>query len=257
MNQKPLGKTSFKISEIGQGTWNYTGGTEPLRLGVSLGASHIDTAEIYGTEEIVGKAIEGIRNRVFLATKLWMDHYQYQDVLRACEASLRRLRVEYIDLYMLHWPNPSVPIRETMRGLEELVKVGKIKHIGVSNFSVEQLEEARDALSSEEIVSNQVRYNLSDREIEDDLIPYCKSEKITVVAYSPLKGRVGRGKYRMLDEIASKYGKTRSQITLNFLTREDNVVAIPKANNQDHVRENCGASGWRLSKEDIERMSEL
>lgn len=257
MNQKLLGNTTVKISEIGQGTWNYRGGTEPLRLGVSLGATHIDTAEVYGTEEIVGRAIEGIRDKVFLATKLWTDHYHYEDVLRACEASLRRLHVECVDLYMLHWPNPSVQIKETMRGMEELVKLGKVKHIGVSNFSVEQLREAQEAMSREEIVSNQVRYNLSDREIENNLIPYCKSEKITVVAYSPLKGHLGRGKDRVLDEIAFKCGKTRSQVTLNFLTREENVVTIPKASSSDHVRENCGASGWRLSKEDIERISEL
>jgi diketogulonate reductase-like aldo/keto reductase len=256
MNQKPLGNTGIKISEIGQGTWNYKGDIEPLRLGVSLGATHIDTAEIYGTEEVVGRAIEGIRDRVFIATKLWTDHFRYDDVLRACEGSLKRLRVAYVDLYMLHWPNPSVPLKETMRGLEELVKLGKVKHIGVSNFSVEQLKEARATLASNEIVSNQVRYNLSDREIEEDLIPYCKSEKITVVAYSPLKGRLGRGKDQLIDEIASKYGKTRAQVTLNFLTREDNVIAIAKANNPEHVRENCGASGWRLSNEDIQRIAE-
>ncbi len=117
-----------------------------------------------------------------------------------------------------------------------------------------QLKDARATLESNEIVSNQVRYNLSDRGIEEDLIPYCKSEKITVVVYSPLNGHLGRGKDRLLDEIASQYGKTRAQVTLNFLTREDNVVAIAKANNPEHVRENCGASGWRLSKEDVRRI---
>lgn len=257
MNYKPLGKTGIKISEIGQGTWNYGGGIESLRLGVSLGATHIDTAEAYRTEEIVGKAIEGIRDQVFLATKVWPDHLRYDDLLKACDGSLRRLGVEYVDLYMIHWPNPSIPIRDTMRAMEELVKQGKIRNIGVSNFSVEQLKNAQEALSVREIVSNQVKYNLTSRGIEKDLIPYCKSEKITVVAYSPLKGRLSGRKDDLLDELASKYGKTRAQVTLNFLTSEDNVVAIPKADNPDHVKENCGSSGWRLSDDDLKKISEL
>lgn len=255
MNHKPLGKTGIKISEIGQGTWNYRGGIESLRLGVSLGATHIDTAEAYGTEEIVGKAIEGIRDQVFLATKVWPDHLHYDDVLKACDGSLKRLGTRYVDLYMIHWPNPSVPIRETMRAMEELVKQGKIRNIGVSNFSVEQLKNAQEVLSVQEIVSNQVKYNLTSRGIEEDLIPYCKSEKITVVAYSPLKGKLFGSEDDILNEIASKYGKTRAQVTLNFLTSKDNVVAIPKADNPDHVRENCGSSGWRLSEDDLKRTS--
>jgi diketogulonate reductase-like aldo/keto reductase len=257
MNHKPLGKTGVEISEIGQGTWEYRGGVEPLRLGVSLGATHIDTAEIYGTEEVVGRAIDGIRDNVFLATKVWSDHIHYEGVLKAAEGSLKRLRVKNVDLYMIHWPNPSVPITETMRAMEELVKQGKIRFIGVSNFSVQQLKEAQAALSTQKIVSNQVKYNLQTRGIEKDLIPYCKSEKITVVAYSPLtRGSITSKKDKLLDEIAAKYGKTRAQVVLNFLTREENVVTIPKANSPDHTRDNCGASGWRLSNEDIQRISE-
>ena len=142
-----------------------------------------------------------------------------------------------------------------MRAMEDLVKQGKIKHIGVSNFSVEELKEAQESLSSQDIVSNQVKYNLDTREIEEDLIPYCKSQKITVVAYSPLKAQAVRKRNELLDEIASKYGKTRAQIALNFLTSEENVVAIPKADSVEHVKENCSASGWRLSKEDVKRIS--
>ncbi|MDG6904296.1 MAG: aldo/keto reductase [Nitrososphaerota archaeon] len=256
MNRKLLGNTSVRIPEIGQGTWNYKGGIEPLRLGVSLGATHVDTAEIYGTEGVVGKAIDGMRDQVFLATKVWPDHLSYDDVLKACEGSLDRLGVKHVDLYMIHWPNPEFPIRETMRAMEELVKKGKIKYIGVSNFSVAQLKEAQRSLSTSSIVSNQVKYNLDTRGIEEDLIPYCKSEKITIVAYSPLKGSAIKQKDGILDEIAQKYGKTRAQVILNFLTSEDNVVAIPKADNPTHVKENCGGSGWRLSKEDRARISE-
>lgn len=256
MNQKSLGNTGVKISEIGQGTWNYKGGVEPLRLGISLGATHVDTAEIYGTEGVVGKAIEGMRDQVFLATKVWSDHLSHDDVLKACEGSLKRLGVKYVDLYMIHWPNPEFPIKETMRAMEELVKIGKIKHIGVSNFSVGQLKEAQQSLSTASIVSNQVKYNLETRGIEEDLIPYCKSQKITVVAYSPLKGSAIKQKNGVLDEIAQKYGKTKAQVILNFLTSEDNVVAIPKADNPAHVKDNCGGSGWRLSKEDQRRINE-
>ena len=253
LNQKPLGKTGIKISEIGQGTWAYTGGVEPLRLGVSLGATHIDTAEMYGTEGIVGKAIEDEREKIFLATKVSPQHLRYDDLIRAAEGSLKRLNTKMIDLYMVHWPNPEIPIKETMRAMEDLVKKGKIRYIGVSNFSVDELKEAQGAMSSQEIVSNQVRYNLETRGIERDLIPYCKKEKITIVAYSPLsRGQVSRRKDEVLDKIASKYGKTKAQVALNFLTREECVVAIPKANSVEHVRENCGASGWRLTDEDID-----
>lgn len=256
MNQKILGKTGVKISEIGQGTWDYNGGIEPLRLGISMGATHIDTAEMYGTEGVVGKAIGGQRENVFLATKVNPSHLHYDDVIRAAESSLRRLNTNIIDLYQIHWPNPRIPIKETMKAMEELVNRGKIRYIGVSNFSVDELKEAQDSMSSQEVVSNQVEYSLQSREIENDLIPYCESQKITIIAYSPLtRGRVARLKDPVLDEIASKYGKTRAQVVLNFLTSQENVVAIPKSDNVEHVRENCGASGWRLSKEDLEKIN--
>jgi diketogulonate reductase-like aldo/keto reductase len=256
MLQKTLGNTGIKISEIGQGTWAYRGGAEPLKLGVSLGATHVDTAEMYGTEGAVGKAIADIRDQVFLATKVSPEHLHYNDVIKAAEGSLSRLETKVIDLYMVHWPNPRIPIKETMKAMEDLVKKGKIRYIGVSNFSVKDLKEAQATMSSEKIVSNQIEYNLASRSVEAELIPFCKKEKITIVAYSPLsRGQVSKKKDEVLDKIAAKYGKTRSQVALNFLTREENVVAIPKASNIEHVKENCGASGWRLSDSDIELVS--
>jgi len=252
MLQKSLGKTGIKISEIGQGTWAFRGGVEPLKVGVSLGATHVDTAEMYGTEGVVGKAIADIRDKVFLATKVSPQHLHYDDLIKAAEGSLSRLDTKILDLYMIHWPNPRIPIKETMKAMEDLVKKGKIRHIGVSNFSVEDLKEAQAAMSSQEIVSNQVEYNLATRGIEEDLIPFCKEQKITIVAYSPLsRGQVSKKKDEVLDKIASKYGKTIAQVALNFLTREENVVAIPKTDNTQHVKENCEASGWRLSEADI------
>jgi len=257
LNQKPLGKTGIKISEIGQGTWQYRGSVEPLQYGVSLGATHVDTAEIYGTEGIVGKAIQKDRDKIFLATKVSPDHLHYDDVIKAAEGSLSRLNTRVLDLYMIHWPSHSIPIKESMRAFEDLVKKGKIRHIGVSNFSVEEIKEAQDALSSQEIVSNQVQYNLQTRGIEKDLVPYCKSQKITVVAYSPLsRGGVSRSKNDVLEKIAKNHGKTKAQVALNFLTREEYVVAIPKASSQEHVKENCEASGWRLSDDEIRMIDE-
>ncbi len=251
----------MEIPEIGLGTWDYRGGVEPLKIGISLGASLIDTAEMYRTEEVVGRAISSLdRRSVFIATKVWPNHLHHDDLLKAAEASLRRLNIKTIDLYQIHWPNPEVEISESIGAMEELVRMGKVRFIGVSNFSVEQVEEAQDALSSEKIVSNQVEYNLSDRRIERDLLPYAISKGMTIIAYSPLergsslrnRGRVSK----LLDEIASKYKKTRAQVILNWITSKQNVVAIPKADRGEHVRENCGASGWRLSPEDLREIDE-
>jgi diketogulonate reductase-like aldo/keto reductase len=256
LNFKRLGDTDVKISEIGQGTWQYRGGVQPLRTGISLGATHIDTAEMYGTEDTVGEAIKTEREKVFLATKVSPSHIHHDDLLKAAEASLRRLKTKTLDLYLIHWPNSRIPIEESMGAMDELVKEGKVRYVGVSNFSVRELQEAEKALKSGKIVSNQVEYNLGNREIEEELVPYCKKRKITIVAYSPLaRGKLGK-RGDLLDEIAKKNGKTKAQIVLNFLTREENVVAIPKADSEDHVRENCGASGWRLSVEDMRKIDE-
>ena len=166
MDLKELGATGVKIPEIGPGTWEYGGGVEPLRRALSLGAFLIDTAEIYGTEGVVGEAVQGHREQVFIATKVSGDHLRHGDVLRAADNSLKRLGTHYIDLYQIHWPNPRVPIQETMGALETLVDTGKVRFIGVSNFSLRELQEAREAMQRHPIVANQVLYNLFDREVE-------------------------------------------------------------------------------------------
>jgi diketogulonate reductase-like aldo/keto reductase len=218
----------------------------------------IDTAEIYGTEGVVGEALEEIgREKVFLATKVSAQHLRYKDVLKAAEQSLKRLGTDTIDLYQVHWSNPSVPIEDTMRAMGELLDSGKIKFVGVSNFSVDETKDAQHFLSKGKIVSNQVEYNLSERSIESDLMPYCVKERITIIAYSPLaRGNSLRGGPKILDELASKYKKTRSQIILNWITSHENTIAIPKSDSVEHTKENCGASGWRLSPEDVEKISE-
>src|SRR2546428_9396764 len=186
VNCKKFAATGLMIPEIGLGTWQYRGGVDPLRRGIELGACFVDTAEAYGTEEIVGEAIRGVRDRVVLATKALPRHFRRGDLLRAADQSLARLKTDYIDLYQLHWPNYTVPLEETMAAMEELVDQGKVRFIGVSNFSVTDLKEAQAVLARHRIVSNQVRYNLIERTVECGLLRYCQEHDITVIAYSPL-----------------------------------------------------------------------
>ena len=264
-----MGGSGQKIPVLGLGTWGIGGfssrylhgddeGVQALRLGLELGMRFIDTAEVYAhghSEEVVAKAIKAERESVFIATKVSPDHLSQDDVIRSCKASLRRLETDYIDLYQVHWPNPSIPIAETMKAMERLVAEGKIRHIGVSNFSARQTQEAQEALSKSSLASNQVEYNLLDRSIERDLLTYAEKARITIIAYSPVaRGQIPKGgrseRWRALDEIVSKYGKTRTQLALNWLIAKGPVVAIPKAATLNHVRENAGAAGWRMSAQD-------
>lgn len=259
MQYKKLADTNLRIPEIGLGTWEYRGGVEPLQKGISLGACLIDTAEIYGTEEIVGRAIADKRGEVFLATKVAPEHFDYQGVITAANNSLKRLGTDYIDLYQLHWPNPDIPIEETMAAMDKLVSAGKIRFIGVSNFSLAQFKEAQ-AVTENKIVSNQVRYNLVDRRIERELMPYCHKNNVTIIAYSPLargmsnlKTKLGK---RALEEVAREAGKTEAQVALNWCTARDNAIAIPKSNSSQRIAENCQASGWRLTPYQMELLEE-
>ena len=253
MNLKELGKTGVLLPEIGLGTWQYCGGVEPIKKAIVLGSSLVDTAESYCTEEIVGEAVKQFRNRVFIATKVLPRHFRRSDVLMAADKSLQRLRTDYIDLYQLHGPNCTVPIEETMGAMEELVDKGKIRFIGVSNFSVPELRKAQRALSKYRLVSNQVRYSLVDRSIEVDLLRYCAENKITVIAFSPLACGMNHIKEKdpraILNKMAALTGKTEAQVALNWCISRENVIAIPKASSIEHVVQNCDASGWRLSPE--------
>jgi len=185
--------------------------------------------------------------------------------LKACERSLKRLQTSYIDLYMIHWPSDRIPLSETMKAMERLYKEGKVRYIGVSNFSVSQIEEARSHLSTMDIVVNQVKYNLYDREIESRSMPYCFKNGITIVAYSPLaKGTLARDleksgnkRARLLRNLAEKYSKTPIQIALNWVIWRNQVIAISKAVQKQHLEENAGAAGWKLTKEDYEAVSKI
>lgn len=264
MNFKFLGDTNLKIPEIGLGTWNYRGGVEPLKEGIKLGANLIDTAEGYYTEDVVGEAVSGSREDVIIATKVSGRHLGYEDVLWACESSLKKLGTDYIDLYQIHWPNPAFPIRDTMEAMEKLVDEGLVHYVGVSNFSVSQMKEAQHYFPNYKIQSNQVRYHLNDRDIEDGLLSYCIENNITVLAYTPLDsgklcktGGFQSDNMNVLNEIAANNGKTPGQVALNWCISRENVMAIPKSDSIERTVENCGASGWYLSTEEIDLLDEV
>ena len=299
MEYVTLGRNGPKVSEIGLGMWQAGGiawGADvtddacmaAMRRAHELGITLIDTAEGYGhgrSEEVVGRAVKEIgRENVVIATKV--DHPRYEHVLKACDASLKRLGVKEIDLYQVHWPDPwaQVPLRHTFRALEELHRDGKVRAIGVSNFGVRDLEESRSLLSRTDIASNQVRYNLIDREVEEEVVPYCKREGITILAWSPLAKGILTGKYAPgkgrptddlrkesphfreenlkecekvlapLREIAAKHGKTPGQAALNWLMRDGNAVPIPGAKRVEQAEENAGVAGWRLSPAEVQTL---
>jgi diketogulonate reductase-like aldo/keto reductase len=268
METRQFGWTDAAVPTIGQGTWNIEGSAdqerramETLRAGLDLGMTHIDTAEMYGNgraEELVGKAIAGRRDNVFLASKVLPQNASYEGTIAACERSLRRLGTSWLDLYMLHWPG-NHPIGETMRAMERLTASGKIHYIGVSNFDVAELRDAERALANARIACNQVLYHLGERGIERRLIPYCTERGIAVVAYSPFGQRAfpsaTSAKGKVLAGIGARHGKTARQVALRWVTRNEVVVTIPKTSRVERVRENGGGAGWSLSAEDLEKIN--
>jgi len=251
MNTRPLGRTGVMIPEIGVGTSNYSAGPAVIRRAIELGAALVDTAEDYGSEAIVGEAIRGLRDRVFVATKVAPRHFRRADVHASANQSLRQLGTDHIDLYQLHWASDTIPIAETIGAMEELVDAGKVRFIGVSNFSKSQLAAAAAAARTHPIVSNQVRYNLIDRHIESELLPYCRARGVTVIAYSPLAMGLdrlrARDPHRVLERLEAETGRTAAQIALTWCLADPAVVAIVKASSVKRVEENCAASAWRLS----------
>jgi len=254
MEHRYLSETGVELPASGLGTWNYTGGIEPLRTGIALGACFIDTAESYGTEEVVGRAIQGNRKAVFLATKVSPRHFHHADVITSADRSLRRLNTDYIDLYQLHWPNYTISIAETVGAMELLVDRGKVRFIGVSNFHLRDLKNAQKAMTKHKIVSNQVRYNLIDRTIELGLLDYCRQQKITVIAHSPLASGpssiTAQDPEGVLEKVAKNRSKSAVQVAINWCISTRGIVTIPKANSMEHVKENCAASDFALSVEE-------
>jgi diketogulonate reductase-like aldo/keto reductase len=277
MEYKEL-SASVKIPVLGIGTWKMGGGMTAdktydkeniiaIKTAIELGMTHIDTAELYGNghaEELVGAAIQGVdREKLFITTKVKWENLKYNDVIAAAKRSLRRLGTGFIDLYLVHVPNPSIPIKETMKAMDYLVDNGFTRFIGVSNFSVEQIKEAQKN-SRSKIIANQIEYNLLARnegehtkDMESKIIPYCQKNGIIVTSYRPLgKGELAKPGLKLLDELAEKYGKTQAQIALNWLISKPSIIAIPKAAKTEHLKENLGALGWRLSLEDMLKLDE-
>ncbi len=232
-----------------------------LQLGIDLGMNFIDTAEGYGaghSEELAGEAVEEMRNMVFLASKVSPSHLTAKALVTACEGSLRRLRTDRIDLYQIHWPNPAIRLEETLEGLARLREQGKIRHIGVSNFSLPELRRVRSILDSVPLFSVQSEYNLFERGPEEELIPWCSREGSLFIAYSPLdQGRlVGNAKVRQrLFQLADEAGCTPGQLALAFLASRGPVLSIPKATAEPHIRENAGAMGIKIPTTIFARMA--
>ena len=259
MVRRPFGATGVEVAVIGQGTWRMgeraadrKGEVAALRFGIELGMTHIDTAEMYGdggAERIVAEAVAGQRGRVFVATKVLPSNASYMGTIKACEASLRRLRTDHVDLYLLHWWTGQHPIGETMRAMTQLIRRGLTRFAGVSNLDVPQMKAAQAALGTARLACNQVLYHLKDREKENTLLPYCEEERVAVVGYTPLgKGGFLRG---VLAATAARHGKTPRQVALNFLTRRPALFTIPKASQASHVRENAAALDFAPTAEDL------
>jgi myo-inositol catabolism protein IolS len=291
-----LGAGGPKVSRIGLGVWQASGEwkgdddevIQAIMRAHELGVNLVDTAEAYGgghSEKVLSKAIKLIgRDNLIVATKVNGAHLRYDELQRACRASRERLQIKEIDLYQVHWPDPweQIPLKHTMRAMDKLYREGKIRWIGVSNFAVRDLEEARSFLSGADIVSNQVRYNLLQREVEEEVLPYCRKEGIGILAWSPLAQGALTGKYGVgnvptgdirrgnqlfaaanlkqitkiipvLSKVAKAHRKTIAQVDLAWISSKS-VVPIPGAKNIQQSEENAGAMGLRLSNAEVEEI---
>ncbi|WP_066812481.1 aldo/keto reductase [Sphingomonas asaccharolytica] len=263
MERRTFGSVPREVPVIGQGTWYIDDAHRPtavaaLRRGLNLGMTHIDTAEMYGDAEIVvGEAITGRRDEVFLVSKVLPSNASRNGTVAACERSLARLRTDRLDCYLLHWPG-SYPLAETFSAFERLCEQGKILSWGVSNFDVPDLDAAWKAGGEGRIACNQVLYNLGERAIEHAVLPWCGEHGVAVVAYSPF----GHGDFpdpstpggRVLEEIAANHGATARQVALRFLVRRPSLFAIPKASSAEHAADNAAASVLRLTDAELTRI---
>lgn len=265
MSDRKLGATGLQVPAIGQGTWQLDHAERAtaiagLRRGVELGLRHVDTAEMYGSgavESLLGEALRGLRDQVFLTSKVLPHNGSYQGTLAACEGSLRRLRTDWLDLYLLHWPG-SHPLGETVRAFEALVTAGKIRAWGLSNFDVPELERALGVAGPGRIACNQVLYHLRERAIEHRVLPWCEAHDIAVVGYSPFGSgdfaAVGTAAHQVLLDLGRTHDATARQVALRFLVRRPSLSTIPKAAELDHVADNAAALQLRLDESDLARI---
>ncbi|ATB34993.1 aldo/keto reductase [Cystobacter fuscus] len=268
MEKRVLGSTGVVVPVIGQGTWQMEeddpeSAIRALRAGLDLGLTHLDTAELYGQgqveEDIVSKAIAGRRDEVFLVSKVMPSNATEKGTVAACERSLKRLRTDRLDCYLLHWPGAH-PLEGTVRAFERLMREGKVRSWGVSNFDVDELEEVLAIAGPGRIACNQVLYHLEERAIEHAVIPWCEQQGVAVVAYSPF----GSGNFpepespggRVLEAIARAHGVTPRQVALRFLVRRPSLFTIPKASREAHVRDNAAAAALSLTEAELRRIDE-
>ena len=265
MERRTFGRTDVAVPVIGQGTWmlertDWRSALAALRRGLDLGLLHVDTAELYGSgsvEELVGEVIAGRRDEIYLVSKVLPKNASTAGTIAACERSLRRLRTDRLDCYLLHWPG-SHPIADTIAGFERLRRDGKIRAWGVSNFGVEELEEAAAVVGATSIACNQVLYHLEERSIEHEVMPWCEAHAVAVVGYSPF----GSGRFpsrssragRVLGDIAAAHGASPHQVALQFLVRRPSLFAIPKAGRVAHVEDNAAATTLALTDDDLARL---
>ena len=265
MERRTFGGTGVAVPVIGQGTWmlertDRHSALAALRRGLELGLLHIDTAELYGNgsvEELVGEVIASRRDEIYLVSKVLPKNASTAGTIAACERSLRRLRTDRLDCYLLHWPG-SHPIADTIAGFEHLRRDGKIRAWGVSNFGVEELAEAATVAGVARIACNQVLYHLEERSIEHEVIPWCEAHGVAVVGYSPF----GSGRFpsassrggRVLGDIAAAHGASPRQVALQFLVRRPSLFAIPKAARVAHVEDNAAAATLPLTDDDLARL---
>lgn len=258
------------IPAIGLGLWDYGGGSTPdysrdesdvaaIHSAIEIGYRHFDTAEYYASghsEELLGRALQAYqRSDFFITTKVSPSHIGYEDLLAACERSLQRLQTDYIDLYLIHWPSETIPLRESMRAMNRLVAEGKVRHVGVSNFGLELLQEAI-ALCETPLATNQVHYNVLHREWrENGVLAYCQEKGILVTAYSPVKD--GVLKNGTVKEIAQRHNATPAQVAIQWLVQQPQVITIPKSSNKERQQENWDAATVQLSESDIQRLDSL
>ena len=265
MDTRRFGSIPVEVAAIGQGTWYIEEGDRAravaaLRRGLDEGMGHIDTAEMYGdglAEEVVGEAIAGRRNEVFLVSKVLPHNASRRGTVAACERSLARLGTDRLDCYLLHWRGPH-PLAETIAAFEWLQSQGKILSWGVSNFDVDDLEEAQAIAGEGRITCNQVLYHLQERAIEHAVLPWCEAHGVAVVAYSPFGHDSFPGPRtpggRALAEIAAAHGATPRQVALRFLVRRPSLFAIPKSSDPDRAAENAGAADLHLSEAELARI---
>ncbi|MFB6166841.1 MAG: aldo/keto reductase [Candidatus Nanohaloarchaea archaeon] len=245
------------IPSVGLGTWQMKGEVceEAVEQALEMGYRHVDTAEYYDNEERVGNGIANAdvdREDIFLTTKVWRSHLEHDQVIQAAEDSLERLRTDYLDLLLVHWPNREVPIRETLDAMRELKEEGKIRNFGVSNFTPELLDEALDV--TDEVVADQVEKHIYLQ--QDELTEYCQENDLILTAYSPLsRGRAVDND--LLKEIGEGHGKSAAQVALRWLVQQENVVAIPKAAPEEYQRENLDVFDFELTRHEMEKISSI